>query len=147
VFVTILRIYESGPLRRKPGVTPVTAIAVREKDASEAADDQLDDARDLTLPWHRNRDVIRRPSAVPLPRLVSFADREVRDVDMAPVMDEPVFEPLRDPAEFAKVHVDPETHTIAWPPGADLDSDVLYDPTSQPASGRGPKITAVSSVG
>jgi hypothetical protein len=37
-----------------------------------------------------------------------------------------VFEPLRDPAYFAKVRVDPELGTVAWPSGADLDPDVLY---------------------
>jgi hypothetical protein len=74
---------------------------------------------------------------------VVFADGEVRDVDMEPVLDGPVFEPLR---EFAKVYVDPETHTIAWPTGADIDPDVLYDPSLEPASGRGPRITALSPV-
>lgn len=37
-----------------------------------------------------------------------------------------VFEPLRDPAEFRKVRVDPEAGTIAWPNGADVDPLVLY---------------------
>jgi hypothetical protein len=37
-----------------------------------------------------------------------------------------VFAPLRDPAYFAKVRVDPELGTVAWPNGADLDPDVLY---------------------
>jgi len=37
-----------------------------------------------------------------------------------------IFAPLRDPAYFAQVRVDPELGTIAWPNGADLDPDVLY---------------------
>jgi hypothetical protein len=37
-----------------------------------------------------------------------------------------VFEPLRDPAYFALVRVDPELGTVSWPNGADLDPDVLY---------------------
>jgi hypothetical protein len=37
-----------------------------------------------------------------------------------------VFEPLRDPREFAKVRVDPESGTICWPNGADIDPYVLY---------------------
>ena len=37
-----------------------------------------------------------------------------------------LFEPLRDPAYFAQVRVDPELGTVAWPNGADLDPDVLY---------------------
>jgi hypothetical protein len=38
-----------------------------------------------------------------------------------------VFEPLRDPAWFAQVRVDPELGTVVWPNGADLDPDVLYE--------------------
>ena len=44
-----------------------------------------------------------------------------------------VFEPLQDPAYFAQVRVDPESGTVTWPNGADLDPDVLYaDVTGQP---------------
>lgn len=75
---------------------------------------------------------------------MSSADGEVRDVDVEPILDGPVFEPLRDPETFAAVYVDEETHTIAWPNGAGPDPDVLYDPTLEPASGRGPKVTILS---
>jgi hypothetical protein len=74
---------------------------------------------------------------------VVFADGEVRDVDIEPILDGPVFRPLREPDEFAKVFVDPETRTIAWPNGADLDPDVIYDPSLEPASGRGPRVTVL----
>jgi hypothetical protein len=37
-----------------------------------------------------------------------------------------VFEPLRDPACFARARVDPQLGTMVWPNGADLDPDVLY---------------------
>ncbi len=37
-----------------------------------------------------------------------------------------VFEPLRDPAYFARVVVDPELGTVVWPNGADLDPVVLH---------------------
>lgn len=37
-----------------------------------------------------------------------------------------VFAPLRDPAYFSQVRVDPELGTVSWPNGADLDPDVLY---------------------
>lgn len=57
---------------------------------------------------------------------VVFDDREVREVDLANQLDGPVFEPLRDPAEFARVSVDAETGTVAWPTGADLDPIVIY---------------------
>jgi hypothetical protein len=47
---------------------------------------------------------------------VSFDDREWTGV----------FEPLRDPAEFAKVFVDGQFGTIAWPNGLDMAPEPLY---------------------
>jgi hypothetical protein len=57
---------------------------------------------------------------------VVFADGEVRDVDVAPLLDGPVFAPLREREEFLRVAVDPQTRTVVWPSGADLDPDVIY---------------------
>ena len=37
-----------------------------------------------------------------------------------------VFEPLRDPAFFARAKVNAELGTVYWPNDADLDTDVLY---------------------
>jgi len=36
------------------------------------------------------------------------------------------FLPLRDPDQFARAFADPESGTICWPNGADLDPLVLY---------------------
>ena len=74
---------------------------------------------------------------------VVFADGEVRDVDIEPLLDGHVFAPLRDRDEFAKAQVDLETGTVAWPSGADLDPDILYDPSLKPASGRGPRVSVL----
>lgn len=38
-----------------------------------------------------------------------------------------VFAALRDPVEFAKVFVDVEAGTIAWPHEIDIDPDTLYE--------------------
>lgn len=57
---------------------------------------------------------------------VVFEDGEVRQLDLSDQLDGPVFAPLRDPAEFARVKVDPETGTVTWPSGADLDPIVVY---------------------
>lgn len=68
---------------------------------------------------------------------VTFADGEVRDVDIEQLLDHGVCQPLRDPARFAEAHLDPETHTLAWPGGVDLDPDVIYglfEPASQPSA-------------
>lgn len=57
---------------------------------------------------------------------VMFADGEVRDVDITPLLDSEVFSPLRDLCVFAQVAVDEEIGTIAWPGGADIDPYVIY---------------------
>ncbi len=38
----------------------------------------------------------------------------------------PIFEPLRDPAYFAKAYLDPDSHTVTWPNHADFAPDFLY---------------------
>lgn len=38
-----------------------------------------------------------------------------------------VFEPLKEPAFFAQVRVDPEFGTIAWPNGVDFAPEPLYE--------------------
>jgi hypothetical protein len=56
-----------------------------------------------------------------------FEDGKEGEVDIAAMIRfEGIFSPLKDPAEFRKVQVDPELGTICWPNGADLDPDVLY---------------------
>ena len=68
----------------------------------------------------------------------------MREVDVETLLNGEVFRQLKDPDEFEKVHVDPETHTLTWPNGADLDPDVLYDPTLKPASGRRARVRVLS---
>lgn len=72
---------------------------------------------------------------------LSFADGTVGDVDFTEREWRGVFEPLRDPAYFAQVVVDPEGGTIAWPNGADMAPEPLYEEArrhlahASPASG------------
>jgi hypothetical protein len=57
---------------------------------------------------------------------IVFADGEVRDVDITPLLDTPAFSSLCDPAVFERVKVDEQTGTITWPGDVDLDPDVIY---------------------
>ena len=57
---------------------------------------------------------------------VTFADGEVRDVDIEPLLEGPAFAPLRDRGEFRRVAVDDATGAVVWSSGADLDPDVTY---------------------
>jgi hypothetical protein len=58
---------------------------------------------------------------------VSFDDGVTRDLDLEPMLEGDLYRPLRDPAVFAQVAVDPEVHTLVWPGGADFDPAILHD--------------------
>lgn len=56
-----------------------------------------------------------------------FEDAVQGEVDIAKMVQfTGILAPLADPTFFAKVNADPETGTINWPNGPDLDPDVLY---------------------
>lgn len=62
--------------------------------------------------------------------LVTFIDGTSGEVRMAEFLRSPqvvgsVFEALRDPGEFAKAGI--VMGTVAWPSGADLAPDAMYD--------------------
>jgi Protein of unknown function (DUF2442) len=57
---------------------------------------------------------------------LTFADGTIGDVDFTRREWRGVFEPLRDPAYFARVAVDPEAGTITWPDGLDMAPEPLY---------------------
>jgi len=71
---------------------------------------------------------------------VVFADGEIRDVDIEPLLDTPVFRPLRDPDVFAQVRLSVFGDTIEWPTGADLDPDVMYG-SARPSRPPAPIVT------
>ena len=56
-----------------------------------------------------------------------FDDGLVRTVDLEPILEGELYGPLRDPAVFAQVTLDPEVHTVVWPGGADFDPATLHD--------------------
>lgn len=58
---------------------------------------------------------------------VRFDDGVEGDVDLSNRLEfEGVFEPLRDPAYFARVRLEDEGGTICWPNEANVDPVVLY---------------------
>ncbi|MEX2193770.1 MAG: DUF2442 domain-containing protein [Thermoleophilaceae bacterium] len=58
---------------------------------------------------------------------LTFEDGTVGDVDFAGRAWRGVFEPLRDPAYFAQVAVDPDAGTITWPNGTEMAPEPLYE--------------------
>ena len=58
---------------------------------------------------------------------LTFADGASGEVEVLDRLSGPVFKDARTPEGFAKVEADKATGTIAWPGGADLAPDTLYE--------------------
>jgi hypothetical protein len=56
-----------------------------------------------------------------------FRDGTSGEIDLEPALHGPIFEPLRDPAAFAKFIIHPEFHTLVWQNGADIAPEYLHD--------------------
>jgi hypothetical protein len=64
---------------------------------------------------------------------LTFESGDVRVLDLEPLLNGSVFEPLTADYElFRQVQVDPEAGTIVWPNGADISPRTLHS-TSRPA--------------
>jgi hypothetical protein len=57
---------------------------------------------------------------------LTFNDGTTKQVNVSPLLEGPVFEPLRDPAFFAAMILDPTCGTVVWPNGADFAPEALY---------------------
>ena len=57
---------------------------------------------------------------------LTFADGVMTEADFSDDLWGPLASPLRDPAYFAQVRVDPEARTVVWPNGFDPDPDLLH---------------------
>ncbi|MDX6651616.1 MAG: hypothetical protein QOG09_498 [Solirubrobacterales bacterium] len=66
----------------------------------------------------------------------TFSDGAVKEIDLGEVLaGGGVFAPIYENREiFEQVRVNPETQTVEWPGGVDLDPEVLYG-RFEPASG------------
>ncbi|MCC7474796.1 MAG: DUF2442 domain-containing protein [Pirellulales bacterium] len=58
---------------------------------------------------------------------VQYDDGSEQLIDVEPVLAGALFGPLKDPASFKQVTIDPEVHTLIWPNGADFDPATLHD--------------------
>ncbi len=54
-----------------------------------------------------------------------FRDGTSGEIDLASVLEGPVFEPLKDPLVFRQFQIHPEFHTLVWANGADLAPEFL----------------------
>jgi Protein of unknown function (DUF2442) len=61
---------------------------------------------------------------------LAFNDGTRKTVDVRPLLTGPVFEPLRDPAYFARAELDRVCGTVTWPNGADFAPEALYELTA-----------------
>lgn len=58
---------------------------------------------------------------------VSFDDGSSQVIDFRPVLKGELYGPLQDIKLFNQLEIDPETHTLVWPNGADFDPTILHD--------------------
>ena len=65
-----------------------------------------------------------------------FSDGSAGEVNLSTHVGKGVFAAWANPDDFAKVYVDSETGTVAWPGGIDLDPDRLrHEATGAPLPG------------
>ncbi|HUG18383.1 MAG TPA: DUF2442 domain-containing protein [Planctomycetaceae bacterium] len=62
---------------------------------------------------------------------LSFSDGTIKTVDVRPLLEGPVFEPLRNPDYFSKASLDHICGTVVWPNGADFAPEALYELTPE----------------
>jgi hypothetical protein len=79
---------------------------------------------------------------------LTFSDGTRKRVNLLSLLDGPIFEPLRDPAYFARVVIDPVAGTVVWPNEADFAPEALYEleaeegPAGEPIFSREAPIRA-----
>jgi Protein of unknown function (DUF2442) len=58
---------------------------------------------------------------------LAFNNGTRKTVNVSSLLTGPVFEPLRDPAYFARAQLDRVCGTVVWPNGADLAPEALHE--------------------
>jgi hypothetical protein len=62
---------------------------------------------------------------------LTFTDGTRKRVNLFPLLEGPVFAPLRHPKYFATVELDSIGGTVVWPNGADIAPETLYKLASE----------------
>jgi hypothetical protein len=65
---------------------------------------------------------------------LTFSDGMQKRLNLFPLLNGPIFQPLKDPDFFAKVSVDPVIGTVVWPNGADIAPEALHEMQSEQAA-------------
>ena len=59
--------------------------------------------------------------------MLDFNDGTRKTVNVRPLVEGPIFEPLLEPQYFAQATLDPVCGTVVWPNGADFSPEALYE--------------------
>ena len=78
--------------------------------------------------------VVKAQVIPPFTLELSFNDETTKRVNLERWLYGEVFEPLRDPAFFAKMRLEPGNITVSWPNGADFAPEFLYELESETIS-------------
>ncbi len=54
---------------------------------------------------------------------LTFSDDSVKEIDLTPYLNGPIFQPVRNPAYFQQASI--SDGTLSWPNGVDIDTQVL----------------------
>ncbi len=65
-----------------------------------------------------------------------FDDGLSGEIDLEDELWGPVFDPLKDVAEFSQLRADPDLETVVWPNGADFAPEFLYNRLKETLAGR-----------
>lgn len=74
---------------------------------------------------------------------LTFDDGTHKRVNVLPLLEGSIFEPLREPAYFARMVLDPVAGTVVWPNEADFAPEALY--ALEPEKETDPVETVASS--
>jgi hypothetical protein len=58
---------------------------------------------------------------------LAFNDGTRKVVDVKPILEGPIFDPLHDPDYFNRMELDPICGTVVWPNGADFAPEALHE--------------------